>query len=163
MAAVVAHESVSASQWQSGFFDRSPLPDLYSNGEMYVVLLDEIGKYPSADVDLGRRTACLSQFGINLIQHRLVHHLTRLVVPTRTLQEAFSYTYDEADLLEEWNETLGASGVPLSVATVRFDAFLQSPSGGTTLQKLLRDSQTRVTVRNACRKEARSQAAANVQ
>lgn len=43
---------------------------------------------------------------VNVLQQRLVHNLTRLEVGTSKFWEAFSRTYEESDLLEEWTEGL---------------------------------------------------------
>lgn len=97
-------------------------------------------------------------FGINLLQQRLVWNMTRLAVETAKFYEAFGHTYEEADLLEEWCETLSEAQIPVSEACERFEIHLRFDNGGQpSLQRQLRDPQLRSGVRTACRTEARRQ------
>jgi hypothetical protein len=81
-------------------------------------------------------------------------------VPTYQLQEASAHVFEEADLLEEWNDTVYSAGVPLDEAAALFEGFVRADRGdGKTLQDDLRDPQRRSAVRIACRDEARSVAA----
>lgn len=103
-----------------------------------------------------QRLACLSVPGINLLQQRLIWHLTRFEVETFRLHEAFAHTFEEADLLEEWNDVVLDGGVTEAEATVLFEEFIRADLGnGRTLQKGLRDPQRRSSVRSAVRAEAR--------
>ncbi len=147
-------ETISASAWPTQHFAKSPLPDLGLEG-YHIVHLNETGRVELAGLSLERRVACLSVFGINLLQQRLVMYLTRLEVETSKFYDAFGHIYEEADLLEEWSETLSDAQIPLDDAAARFEAFVRTPqTGGISLQAQFRDPQRRPAVRKACRAEA---------
>lgn len=155
-AAVRPHEQVGRGAWTRGYSDRVPLPDLVEEGSFHVAQLDDVGKVRRDELDVAARLACLSEFGINLLQQRFVWHLTRLEVPTFSFHEAFAHTFEEADLLEDWNETVCGAGLSPPDAAKRFEAFLRADQGqGRTLQDDLRDPQRRSAVRSRCRVEAR--------
>lgn len=86
----------------------------------------------------------------------LVWYLTRLDVATFTFHEAFAHTFEEADLLEDWNDTVCAAGLDALDSAKRFEDFLRADIGqGRTLQGDLREPQRRSSVRAACRTGAR--------
>ena len=133
-----------------------PLPDLLAAGRLWVARLDDLGKALTERVSAGTRVACLTPLGVNLLQQRFIWRLTRHEVPTRQLQEASAHVFEEADLLEEWNETVCAAGLPPAQAASSFEAFVRADrGGGKTRQDDLRDPQRRSTVRIDCRVEAR--------
>ena len=92
------------AQWRSGYFRQMPLPDL--DDKHQAADFSFIRSIRASELTVNQRIACLSQFGVNLLQQRLVFHLTRFVAPTRDLDSAFSHTFTEVELLEEWVETL---------------------------------------------------------
>jgi hypothetical protein len=49
-----------------------PLPDLLESGNLWVARLDDIGKALTADIVTAARVACLSPFGVNLLQQRFI-------------------------------------------------------------------------------------------
>ena len=115
--------------------------------------LDEIGKAKTDDIRGSRRLACLSEFGLNLLQQRLVWHMTRFAVPTYQLYEVSAHTIEEADILEDWNDIVcGPGGMAEKDAAALLEEFLRADRGdGRTLQHDLRDPQRRAAVRSACR------------
>lgn len=137
--------------WRNGFFDRMPLPDLDGTG-YWVGHLDKIGRSLTADLLETERMACLSEFGVNMLQQRLTCHLTRVEIPTATFNEAFAHTFNEADLLEEWTDTLVVVGWTQAKAAEEFETFLWK--GTPSLQAKLLDAQQRSSVRKACRQKA---------
>lgn len=140
LVAAVEHAATAApSQWTTGFFDRMPLPDLPSG--FHVAWLDRIGRASSADLVGATRIACLSPVGVNLLQQRLVFHLTRFAVPTRQLWDAFGHTYEEADMLEEWLEDVADQDEQTST----FEAWVRD--GDPSRQSRLKDPQQRASVR----------------
>lgn len=151
---VASSETLGASAWTHGHYDRMPLPDLRHDGTHYVAYLDEVGRALSSDLEDGSRLACLSRFGMNLLQQRVVWHMTRCSVPVWKFDQACAPTFEEADLLEEWKEAVCAAGMGEDAATVRFEEYLRTkrPSGR-TLQDDLEDSSLRPGVRIACRQE----------
>ena len=154
MAAVDEHAPTGPNAWSRGFFDLTPLPDLTDRG-LHVGSFEQLGQARTIDLDIGSRRACLSPFGVNLLQQRFIWYLTRLEVATFRLQEAFSHFFEEVDVMEDWIDTLRDSGMDGEDATRRFDAFIRTDlGGGRTLQTDLRDPQRRASVRQACRAEA---------
>lgn len=137
--------------WTRGYLNRTPLPDLDGPG-FWAGYFDDLGKALSEELLSTRRTACASQAGINLIQQRLTCHLTRAGIPTFQFNQAFSHTYDEADLLEEWSDVLVDASYTVANAIAAFENFIRS--GTPSLQQKLVDPQQRSTVRRACKDEA---------
>lgn len=137
--------------WRNGFLDRMPLTDLDGTG-YWVGHLDKVGRSLTADLLETKRMACLSEFGVNMLQQRLTCHLTRVKIPTATFNEAFAHTFDEADLLEEWTDTLVVVGWTQTKAAEEFETFLRE--GTPSLQAKLLDAQQRSFVRRACRQKA---------
>lgn len=159
VAAVREYAEVGQGAWTKGYYDMMPLPHLVGRG-FYLGRFDEMGRALTADLLKTQRLACLSVPGINLLQQRLIWHLTRFEVETFRLHEAFAHTFEEADLLEEWNDVLCDGGVAKTEATVLFEEFIRADQGnGRTLQEGLRDPQRRSSVRSAVRAEARRVAA----
>jgi hypothetical protein len=159
VAGVSNHDPVGINDWTTGHFDLSPLPDL-KEGELYVGEFLKIGRIPTDILKSKPRISCASVFGINLLQQRLVWNLTRCFIPTNTLAEAFTFTYDEADLAEDWTETLCDAEMEVDEAISLFDEFLTQDIGdGQTLQKNLQDIQLRSAVRTSCKLRARTIAA----
>lgn len=155
VAAVEAQGNIGANAWTHGHYDKSPLPSL-EDGRAHSVRLDLIGQAATNEVVAAERIACASHFGVNLLQQRLVWYLTRLEVPTFKFNEAFSHTYEEADLLEEWHEVVVNAGESVDKSAALFEAFLRADlGGGQSLQLRLRDPQLKSGVRAACRAEAR--------
>jgi len=159
-ASVAEHGKVGRAAWAKGNFGLMPLPDLLEAGKLWVARLDDIGKAVTADMMTGVRVACLSPFGVNLLQQRFIFRLTRHEVPTRLLQEVSAHVFEEADLLEEWSDAVCAAGMSREKATASFEALIRGDcGGGKTLQGDLRDPQRRSSVRIACRAEAARAAA----
>jgi hypothetical protein len=155
VAAVAESGKIGRTAWPTGNFGLMPLPDLLEAGRLWVARLDDIGKALTADIMAGVRVACLSPFGVNLLQQRFIFRFTRHEVPTYLLQEVSAHVFEEADLLEEWSDTVCAAGASPEQAAGSFEAFVRADrGGGKTLQGDLRDPQRRSTVRSACRAEA---------
>lgn len=151
VARVVPHSKQGPGSWRTGFYDRMPLPDVSGTGQ-WVGNLDLVGRAVVTDLDATTRIACLSAFGVNMLQQRLTFHLTRAKIPTETFEEAFSHTFEEAELLEEWTDALVGGGWTITDATTAFEHFLRSESP--TWQERLKEAQLRSAVRRACRGEA---------
>lgn len=139
VAAVEPAGATNPNQWASGFFDRMPLPEL--RGDFHVAWLDRVGRAATADLLSTTRVACLTPVGVNLLQQRLVFHMTRFSIPTSQLWEAFGNTYEEADMLEEWLEDVDDVGQQ----TAAFEAWIRE--GEPSRQIRLRDPQQRASVR----------------
>jgi hypothetical protein len=150
-AAVTPHDPVPGHKWSEGFYDRMPLPELRGPGEEFAAAwLDRLGRAARDDVLGSDRIACLSPVGVNMVQQRLVFHMTRVEVPTSIFWEAFAHTYEEADLLEEWTEDLGDLLSPRDAAA-EFELWIRDESR----QERLRDPRQRGPVRADLRAEIR--------
>lgn len=149
--AVEDHDAVPARKWEQGYLNRMPLPELDESPESFAVArLDRIGLAQTSLIIATTRLACLSPVGVNILQQRLVGHLTRVDVPTSEFWEAFGHTYEEADLLEEWTEEL-ADALDRERASADFEAWIRADNR----QGKLRDPQQRASVRSAMRTELR--------
>jgi hypothetical protein len=156
MATVREQPALPPSAWECGHYAKMPLPDVVEAGRLHVAHLDDIGMLQTDRLRSARRIACLSEFGVNMLQQRVVWHLTRLEVQTFTFHEAFAHTQDEADLLEEWNDVVCTAGVREVDAIAAFEQFVRADRGaGKSLQDNLKDPQLRSAVRATCRAEAR--------
>jgi hypothetical protein len=154
LAAVQPHDSIAPAKWMDGYYDRMPLADLTGpGGEFNVALLEQVGRSTTADVTAANRIACLSPFGVNLLQQRMIWNMTRFDVPTSTLWEAFAHTYEEADLLEEWLEEV-APDDRSHVASL-FEEWVRDGAPNSR-QARLRDPQQRASVRGELRQALRS-------
>lgn len=113
---------------------------------------DEIGRCALVDLRRAQRRACLSAFGINMLQQRLTCHLTRAEIPTFVFEAAFSHTFEEAELLEEWLDSLIGAGWDEGSATSEFERFIHA--GQPSWQQRIVEPQMRSAARRACRSEA---------
>lgn len=149
VAAVEDHDVVPAHKWEQGFLNRMPLPALDGSPKSFAVArLDRIGLAETAPIAATCRLACLSPVGVNILQQRLVGHLTRVDIPTAKFWDAFGHTYEEADLLEEWTEEV-AGLVDPHQAAADFDAWIRAEDR----QGKLKDPQQRASVRSGMRTE----------
>lgn len=155
VAPISTHAPIPRTEWISRHFKKSPFPEI-EIGSFHVAHLDEIGRSLTSDLDLQSRQACLSEFGLNLLQQRLIWNLTRFRIKTSQLARAFAHTYEEAELLEDWCTTLSDVELPREAATTLFEEFIREPrTGDRSYQEQLREPQQRSTVRIACRNESR--------
>lgn len=158
VARVIPHSPIAAPKWATAHYSKMPLPDLTPNA-FHIAEFNLTDRVEVSELTDSRRTACLSEFGINLLQQRLTWHLTRCEVPTTRFHDAFGHTYEEADLLEEWCETLADVQIAIPDAHGRFEEFIRSETpDGRTYQDQLKEGQRRSGVRTACRAEAQQQA-----
>lgn len=151
VAAVHQTPKQGANVWKRGFLDRMPLPDLDGPG-FWAAYFEETGRAVTDDLLATKRLACLSEVGVNMLQQRLTCHLTRVEVPTHQFSQAFSHTYEEADLLEDWTDTLNRAGWSQAEAASIFETFIRS--GEPSYQQKLLDAQQRSAVRRECKQEA---------
>ena len=147
----VAHSTVIPfSRWETGHFKVMPLPDLM--GQHHSVLLDEIGRVSSSALYNRKRVACLSPFGINLLQQRFIWHLTRFLVPTYLLGKAAEGVFEEVDLCEEWVSFVRRAGGDVSSAPVEFHGWIRSEDdSGVMRQERLSEPQQRAVIRKQMR------------
>jgi hypothetical protein len=146
-----------ADKWAGGHYRQMPLPDL--QGSFRAASFDGLTRLDTSTLSIGDRKACLSQFGINLLQQRMIFYLTRFEVTTSELDSAFAHTFTEADLLEEWVEATVIND-DTRTASTNFENIIHShfdDEQTLTLQDALRVPQHRATVRQRLRRLATSQ------
>lgn len=158
MAPVVQSEQpIGASAWTKGYFNRMMLPRLQGEG-LWLADFDSLGRAKTPALDGSLRIACLSEVGLNLLQQRLTYYLTRAEIETYVFHDAFSQFVEEADLLEEWTNTLTDSGYTGEEAVALFEKFIRS--GTPMRQAELRNKQRRSAIRAESRNEAAKLSAA---
>lgn len=102
-------------------------------------------------LDLGKRIACMSQRGVNLLLQRWVHHNSRVIVPTHNYQDVTSPQYEEADIIEEWCIDRQDDGISQDDAVLEIDTWLTGDKGPTAPRARLEDAQQRSAVRRDVR------------
>ena len=93
--------------WRGGY-DWMPLPEL-AVGEYgpTSVNLRELSSVSTDELKSAKRIAAMSEIGIQLLQQRMAHHLTRVVIELEVIAELSAPILMEANLHEEWVESLG--------------------------------------------------------
>lgn len=109
---LLAHVSPSPAiplkRWRKGYFKVMPLPDMMDGN--WSAKFAEIGLVRSEHLLSSERTACLTLYGINLLQQRFIWYLTRFLVPTHLLSEVAESVFEEAELCEEWVVSVRETG-----------------------------------------------------
>ncbi|WP_194821815.1 hypothetical protein [Micromonospora sp. S-DT3-3-22] len=102
------NKEISFGAWRSNHISIMPLPHLIqsSKSEMYAVVFERIGRVDSAELEISRRTASLTEYGIAVMQQRRIFFDTRAVVEIDALMEACAGVILETELAEEWNDAL---------------------------------------------------------
>lgn len=147
VAQVEACDSIPGS-W-TGHTRQAFLPELQASvpDEHYSAHFRELNMLNEAD--LGKRTACLSLVGVNILLQRWVHHNSRIVVPTFEMNQVVVGPYEECDITEEWRLERTTKDRDIRAATVECHNWLRKkPSDSDrTRQDLLDDAQYRAAVR----------------
>lgn len=131
VARVREYRYVAPEDWPTGHYRVLPMPRLRPGHENQHLAADfeMLGTVASSDLLLDRRIACLSDYGIAVLQQRRVHNDTRLVVELEVLHEQAAPNLEEAELLHEWLEALVSdpqSDEEVTEQTAAFDAFLSA-------------------------------------
>jgi hypothetical protein len=119
----------------------------------------------ASDLRFANRIASLSELGVLLLQQRFIANLARVAVKLATLDAASAAVLIEAELMEDWLETLAKSrvktgedqAVALADQTRAFDGFLAA-GGASSLRHQLAESATRAAVRRTVRAEIQRRA-----
>lgn len=148
VASVATNQQIPLRKWSDGHFKVMPLPEL--NGRHCVASFEQMGVVNSESLVRDRRIACLSPYGIHLMQQRFIWYLTRFLVPTHRLAETTVSVFEEADLQEEWVNQETQRGINQAASTAAFHAWIRSPDETTmSPQDQLADPQRRAGVRRA--------------
>lgn len=137
------------------FFLPAPFPGADGPKQPSAAFFDACYHISPEQLQAGTRLACLSNFGLNLLLQRRVHHFSRVVVPTFEFQNANEGVYEEADLIEEWCLDRELDGLKPLDAAAEAVSWLREEEDGARRQDLLKDSQRRSTVRRQARAHVR--------
>lgn len=143
---------VPLDQWPTGHFKLMPLPDMRQADpdQGYGLVFDLAGRVATEKLRTEQRVACLSPYGISVLQQRHVHHLTRFVVPSVELHATCANVLTEAELLEEWLLAAEAAGADVAQAATDFHEVVRADQpGGSSLQEDLKHEVKRAGVRRA--------------
>jgi len=155
MARVSASGEIPLEQWKTGHFKVMPLPLLMSGH--FSALFDEMGMVESAILRATSRVACLTPYGINLLQQRFVWHLTRFLAPTHRLGEVSEAVFEEVDLCTEWVSEATSAGDDPTAAEQAFHQWIRSSDeSGSRRQNLLREPQRRPGLRQEMRRRIKA-------
>lgn len=152
VARVGPHHTVPLHKWGTSEFKVMPLPELLPGEVPHAARFSDAGMVQSNALRLDARLACLSQSGINLLQQRLIWHLTRFAAPTFRLHEACIGVFREVELHDEWAEELVEAGHRQEDVDEEFHNWIRdAPEGGSPRQIRLLDDQQVVAVRREMR------------
>ena len=132
--------------WGKGYFNVMPLPGMMD--EHWSAKFNEIGLVRSEHLLSSERIACLTPYGINLLQQKFIWYLTRFLVETHRLSEVAEAVFEEAELCEEWVVAVRETGSDEQQAARSFHEWIRSKdSAGNRRQELLADPQQRAGIR----------------
>ena len=156
MARVQPYERVPLPNWPSGHYRVLPLPDLRPQfpNEHVAAVFEMSAPVRATNLNVSSRIACLSEYGMMVLQQRLVHHETRVVVELPVFREQSAPNTEEAALLEEWLVSLvqnPSDADEIADLTRRFNDYLDS--GGRQLRKVLLDPLKRAGIRRQIMQE----------
>lgn len=105
----------------------------------------------------GKRIACLSLPGVNLVLQRWVYYSSRVTVPTHDFNSVNISVFEEADIIEEWCEDRQGDGISVEQATRECVEWLREEKGDAPMrQDLLKSDQHRSSIRREASKYRRS-------
>jgi hypothetical protein len=151
---------ISNKTWADSYFALMPLPGLFpteDDSPFRYVDFNQVTSMRSEALRSGRRVACLSEYGVQLLQQRHVFHYTRVLVDLPTIHRALAPTFIEMELEQDWVEaTVGAASCAAD-AIVRASTAFQDYLGPASSERrsLLKDPARRSIVVSETRKEIR--------
>lgn len=160
--AQVVKQPIGLDQWAGSHYDYMPLPGvlLPDLGDGLAVDLRLISAVETAILVAAERAAALSDIGIHLLQQRLTHHLTRVVVDLATFAEHSAPTLLEVELQEDWVSDalhdLAPDADRTSVQRIAEDAFQDLlDANDRRLRRMLAEAPTRAQAAREIRLEIR--------
>lgn len=158
VAPIRGYSNVPLAKWPDGHYKVLPLPGLLNDEDASrAVHLLELSAVRSNQLDRGRRILSLTDSGIHILQQRLVHSLTRVVVGLDRLQEQAAHVLLEAELEEEWVDelTVDDSTEALSAISQQFAVYMDEGHRDALLSVTTRSDTVR-TVRAEIRRRRQS-------
>ncbi len=154
MVRVAPGEEIRFNRWRTGYFKVMPLPGL--TGAHHSARFDEMGLVESAALPTTERVACMTPYGVNLLQQRFIWYLTRFLVPTYRLGEASDAVFEEADMEEEWvAHAIDKGEDPGKAAQAFHDWIRSSDESGANRQHQIKAPQRRAGLRRQMRSHLR--------
>jgi hypothetical protein len=155
VAPVRPNDPIPATAWPKHHIRQMPLPELIG-GDFYVVDLPNMGRARTEGLRNDTRIACLEEFGVNMLHQRMINNMSRVEVPLHQITEFTTANFLEADLLEEFSDTVCAAGVPHAEAVAAFEELMSQPAstGARRLRTGLRNPSLRSSVRKTVRNSA---------
>lgn len=102
---VVSFQAVPYRRWPTGFFNHFPLSAVAEAGTQAADLQEWL-TVENSELSRDRRRLTLTEWGVIVMQQRLIHSLTRFVAPPSALEEAVRPVLREAELERDWVEGL---------------------------------------------------------
>lgn len=147
--------------WRNGSYNRMFLPAPYPGADgkanPCAAFFDASYHVSPDQLEAGKRIACLTPLGINIMLQRRVKHFSRVTVKTIAFMEANEGIFEEADLIEDWCMFREEAGVKTIDAVTECVAWLSEDVGGQRRQNLLKDAQQRSSVRQQMREHLKAQ------
>ena len=152
---VATNQGGIPADWASGSFKRMFLPELLADS--LVISFDQPDVVQRGQIESAERVAILSSLGVDLLVQRWIHHNSRVVIPTITINALSIGPFDEADLLCDASSELTAAGMGLPEATQRLDRWFSEPdaAGGVSRREMLANAHRRSAVRAALRRQVK--------
>jgi hypothetical protein len=144
--------------WSKGHFKRMFLPDMVDGS--FSIEFEDLDIVNRDEVDIADRVAILSEFGVNLLVQRWIHHNSRVIVPTITIHLQTTGPFEEADLFGEATDELLEGGFSEAEAASDIDEWLGQPhvEAGPSRREMLNDPQSRGAIRSALRRHVKDSA-----
>lgn len=144
-----------------GHYRLMPLPGLKGPDVRLVADFALIEIMSPDEIGSARRIAILSQVGVNLLLQRWVHHNTRAIVKSSTINEVTIGPYDEADLTAEWLRECSDARLDLGESIKVLDEWLshRDRKEAPSRREALADGQARSGVRADLRQALRERLA----
>lgn len=137
----------SAPRWHGSFdwmpLPGAPVPDIPNPA----ACIRELSSARTAELQAGERVAVMTDAGIHLLQQRIAHHVSRVIISLRELAEHSAPVLAEVELHEEWVEGLGR------LAEREFHQLLEDDDR--KLREWLNEPRTRPQAMRAVRQEIR--------
>ncbi|MCC2319731.1 hypothetical protein [Cellulomonas xiejunii] len=140
-----------------GHYRLMPLPGLSVPREALVADFTLIDIVRPEELESAKRYAILSQVGVNLLLQRWIHHNTRALVDSSTINDVTIGPFDEADLSADWLRDCAGAALDRSESAKALDEWFsyrtskKSPSRRETLANSQARSGLRAEFRRALR------------
>lgn len=115
-------QAVPYRRWPTGFFNHFPLPGFAEAGTQAADLQGWL-TVENSELCRDRRRLTLTEWGVIVMQQRLIRSLTRFVAPTSALEEAVRPVLREAELERDWVEGLDCTA-SLEQRVADFSVFM---------------------------------------